>query len=83
MVTPAPTPTPVLTLNLTSSLIRLRKKLLNSGSCTSLPPIGKPMFPDRETVSYIGTTKLTIFEWAESDAFGYVLTAIIGVLVEK
>ena len=36
MVTPAPTPTPVLTLNLTPSAIRLRKNLLDSGSCKSL-----------------------------------------------
>ena len=32
MVTPAPTPTPVLTIKLTPSPIRLRKNLLDSGS---------------------------------------------------
>ena len=47
------------------------------------PPIGKIMLPDRETVSYEGTTKLTTFDCTENDAFARVVAAIVGILVEK
>ena len=41
------------------------------------------MLPDQETISYVGTPKLTIFKCAENDAFAHVLAAIIEILVEK
>ena len=46
-------------------------------------PIGNIMLPVRETISYVGTTKLTIFDCVEKNAFVHVLAAIIGILVEK